>query len=184
MKKIGYILSLGTVLSCTACEEWLTIQPETTMAAELLFQTETGITQGLNGAYYKMLSSYRPTSNLGGSGFIEDLANTYYVDPLSGSDSYLYSIHSYNQSDSQKEVNKQTFMGLYEVIANLNSLLNEMVKNRESLNSETYKILCGNIEVNGYLYVVGDTHVCKRGDSHYCKNISNGIAIISFTKTV
>ncbi len=51
-------------------------------------------------------------------------------------------------------------------------------------NSETYKILCGNIEVNGYLYVVGDTHVCKRGDSHYCKNISNGIAIISFTKTV
>lgn len=143
MKKIGYILSLGTVLSCTACEEWLTIQPETTMAAELLFQTETGITQGLNGAYYKMLSSYRPTSNLGGSGFIEDLANTYYVDPLSGSDSYLYSIHSYDQSDSQKEVNKRTFMGLYEVIANLNSLLNEMVKNRESLNSETYKIVRG-----------------------------------------
>ena len=143
MKKKWYILGLGVAFSCASCDEWLTIQPETMMAAELLFQTEEGITQGLNGAYYKMLACYGPTRDLGGDGFLEYLANTYYVDPLSGSDAYLYSIHSYEQSESQKNVNEQTFMNLYNVVANLNSLLREMAKNVDNLIPDTYKIARG-----------------------------------------
>lgn len=52
MKKKIYILGLSVLLACSACEDWLTIQPETTVAAETLFKTDVGITQGLNGAYY------------------------------------------------------------------------------------------------------------------------------------
>lgn len=143
MKKKIHVLILLTTLFCAACDKWLTVQPETTMAAETLFQTETGITQGLNGVYYVIRGSYGPTSNLGGSGTLECLANTYYFDPLSASDGYFFSVHSYEQSDSQDEVLESIFTNLYNGIANLNSLLNEMVKNVADLDPETYKIVRG-----------------------------------------
>ena len=55
MKKKIYVLGLSVLLACSACEDWLTIQPETTLAAETLFKTDVGITQGLNVAYYKAM---------------------------------------------------------------------------------------------------------------------------------
>ena len=90
MKKKIYVLSLSVLLACSACEDWLTIQPETTVAAETLFKTDVGITQGLNGAYYTAMSIYAPSSYLGGSSFIEYMANTYYCDPGMKGDDYYF----------------------------------------------------------------------------------------------
>ena len=143
MKKKIYVLSLSVLLACSACEDWLTIQPETTVAAETLFKTDVGITQGLNGAYYTAMSIYAPSSYLGGSSFIEYMANTYYCDPGMKGDDYYFSIHTYEQSDSQNNVNEWCFTGLYKVIANLNSMLSEMAKNVEKLTPNIYKICRG-----------------------------------------
>ena len=143
MKKKIYVLGLSVLLACSACEDWLTIQPETTLAAETLFKTDVGITQGLNGAYYKAMSIYAPSSYLGGASFVEYMANTYYCDPLMKGDDYYFSIHTYEQSDSQNNVNEWCFTGLYNVIANLNSMLGEMAKNVEKLTPNTYKICRG-----------------------------------------
>ena len=95
MKKKIYVLGLSVLLACSACEDWLTIQPETTLAAETLFKTDVGITQGLNGAYYKAMSIYAPSSYLGGASFVEYMANTYYCDTLMKGDDYYFSIHTY-----------------------------------------------------------------------------------------
>ena len=143
MKKKIYVLSLSVLLACSACEDWLTIQPETTVAAETLFKTDVGITQGLNGAYYTAMSIYAPSNYLGGSSFIEYMANTYYCDPEMKGDDYYFSIHTYEQSDSQNNVNEWCFTGLYKVIANLNSMLSEMAKNVEKLTPNIYKICRG-----------------------------------------
>lgn len=143
MKKMILGLSVGATLICSSCEEWLTIQPETTIAAETLFSTDEGIIGGLNGAYYRAMSIYYPTGCWGGAGFLENMANTYYYDPLLGYDGYYFSIHVYDQSDTQENVNESCFMQTYNVIANLNSLLNEMVKNVDILTPETYKIVRG-----------------------------------------
>lgn len=126
MKKMILGLSVGATLICSSCEEWLTIQPETTIAAETLFSTDEGIIGGLNGAYYRAMSIYYPTGCWGGAGFLENMANTYYYDPLLGYDGYYFSIHVYDQSDTQENVNESCFMQTYNVIANLNSLLNEI----------------------------------------------------------
>ena len=143
MKKKIYILGLSVLLACSACEDWLTIQPETTVAAETLFKTDVGITQGLNGAYYTAMSIYAPISYFGGSSFVEYMANTYYCDPEMKGDDYYFSIHTYEQSDSQNNVNEWCFTGLYKVIANLNSMLSEMAKNVEKLTPNIYKICRG-----------------------------------------
>lgn len=143
MKKKLYVLSLGTVLLFGACDEWLTIQPETTMAAETLFATDEGITQGLNGAYYRMIGSYSPQSYLGGAGFVEDMANTFYWDPVTQSSSYYFSRLQFGQSDEQDYLLELCFTNLYNVIANVNSLLNNMVNNRDDMTPETYQIVRG-----------------------------------------
>lgn len=144
MKKIIYMLGLSILLTCGACNDWLTIQPETTVAAEALFKTDVGITQGLNGAYYEARGGlYSPSGYLGGAGFVEDMANTYYYDPLLLSDGWYFANHIYGQSDSQEYVNELCFMGLYNVVANLNSLLSEMAKNVSELTPDTYKIVRG-----------------------------------------
>ncbi len=51
------------------------------------------------------MSIYAPSSYLGGASFVEYMANTYYCDPLMKGDDYYFSIHTYEQSDSQDEVN-------------------------------------------------------------------------------
>ena len=137
------LLGLGVALLCGGCDEWLTIQPETSMAAETLFKSDAGITQGLNGAYYRAMSVYYPTSYWGGAGFVEIMANTYLFDPLTVSDGLYFSNHQYDMSDSQEQVNEYCFMMTYNVVANLNSLLSEMVKNVDGLTPETYKMVRG-----------------------------------------
>ena len=49
MKKMINVIGLGILLS--ACTDWLTVQPETSMTAETLFQTDNGVKYGLNGVY-------------------------------------------------------------------------------------------------------------------------------------
>lgn len=127
----------------SACDDWLTIQPETTMTAEMLFASDEGITQGLNGAYYKMMGSYSPASYLGGAGLVEDMGNTFYWDASGLSSSYYFSTLQFGLSDEQDYILELCFTNLYEVIANVNSLLNNMANNRDNLTPDTYKIVRG-----------------------------------------
>lgn len=140
-RKIMYILGVWGLLTCGACTDWLTIQPETSMTAETLFATDDGVQQGLNGAYYIAQYIYGPTSAMVGGGIVEMMANTYSF--ASGTDGYLWSNHTYGQTDSQENVNKSAFMQSYNLIANLNSLINEMVKNRDDITPEVYAIVRG-----------------------------------------
>ncbi|OKZ16438.1 MAG: hypothetical protein BHV81_13470 [Butyricimonas synergistica] len=147
MKKKYYTLGIGILLVCTACTDWLTVQPETSVTAEILFTTDDGVKQGLNGAYYLAEQGvYNPIGALGGGGynsFIEDMANTYDYSSAINSDSYFWSNHLYEQTTSQKTVNGNVFIKPYKIIANLNSLINEMIKNRDEITPEVYNIVRG-----------------------------------------
>lgn len=126
------------------CSDWLTIQPETSVTAKSLFKTDVGVKQGLNGVYFRATGGlYSPTGYLGGGGFVEQMANTFRYNPVEGGDGYYWSNHSYDNSDSQETVNGYCFVGLYNMIANLNSLLNEMAPNRENISQEVYAVVRG-----------------------------------------
>ena len=58
-------------------------------------------------------------------------------------DGYNWANHTYEQTDSQKNVNGYTFQYPYTVIANLNSLLKEMEPHRDKISSEVYHMVRG-----------------------------------------
>lgn len=140
-RKVLYVLGLSTMLACNACSDWLTIQPETSITAETLFKTDEGVIQGINGVYCVARDVYMPTVRLGGGSFVEYMANTYACEE--GTDHYLWANHIYGYTDSQEDRNSDLFMSVYNVIANLNPLINEMEKNRDQINPTVYNIVRG-----------------------------------------
>lgn len=145
MKRIIYTMGLSLIMALSACTDWLTVQPETSMTAETLFQTDNGVKYGLNGAY--MLASknvYSPSGYFvggGGFGIVENMANTYLY--VINTDGYNWANHIYEQTDSQKNVNEYTFLSPYTIIANLNSLLKEMELHRDKISPEVYHMVRG-----------------------------------------
>lgn len=142
MKKIIYATGLSLTMALSACTDWLTVQPETSMTAETLFQTDNGVKYGLNGAY--LLASqtvYGPSGYFGGLSAVENMANTYLY--AVNTDGYNWANHNYEQTDSQKNVNGYTFQYPYKIIANLNSLLKEMEPHRDKITPEVYHMVCG-----------------------------------------
>lgn len=144
MKKNIAILSLAVWVIGGACSDWLTIQPETTVSAETLFKTDVGVKQGLNGAYYKATSLYSPAGDFGGGGFMEDMANTYYYSNLLGGYGWYWANHVYDYNKTgQDYITGLTFMGMYNIIANLNSLLGNMEKEQGQISDDVYQIVRG-----------------------------------------
>ena len=45
IRKGIYILCTSLALGCCACNDWLTIVPETTLVADNLFETDNGVLQ-------------------------------------------------------------------------------------------------------------------------------------------
>lgn len=143
MKRKSYILVLIVTLICSACNDWLTVQPETTMDAPTLMETDNGVRQVLNGVYLRATGAlYSPSGDLGGGNWLEDMANTYAYNPVNGGFGYYWANHifDYNTED-QDGIIQTTFLGLYNMIANLNSLINEMNVNK--LTPEVYSIVRG-----------------------------------------
>ena len=71
IKKSIYILCTSLALGCSACDDWLTVVPETTLIADNLLETDEGILQVLDGAYVLAASNvYKPTGSLGGGGVL------------------------------------------------------------------------------------------------------------------
>lgn len=58
MRKKIYNLSIALLLGCSACNDWLTVQPATSILAEDLYTTNDGIKQALNGTYLNMREYY------------------------------------------------------------------------------------------------------------------------------
>ena len=69
MKKRKFYLLLYVVLTlvCSACEGWLTVEPETAITGEKLYTTNEGVKEGLNGLYLNMRGLYYPEGRLGGA---------------------------------------------------------------------------------------------------------------------
>ena len=139
MKKVIYTVGLSMMLS--ACTDWLTVQPEASMTTETLFQTDNGVKYGLNGAYMLAQYVYGPSGSLGGTSIVENMANTYLY--TINSDGEKWANHIYEDTDSQKNVNASTFLQSYNIIAILNSLLNEMVAHQGKITPECYAIVRG-----------------------------------------
>ena len=57
-KRLYFIWTVALVLVLSACDDWLTVEPETAITGEKLFTTNEGVNQSLNGLYLNMRGLY------------------------------------------------------------------------------------------------------------------------------
>ena len=150
MKKIYFVPVFVTLLACMACEDWLTVEPETSITGEKLFSTDEGVLQGLNGLYLNMRGLYYPEGYFGGANVVEYMGGTYNF--YEGTPGYYWS-ELYNTSDLTNDDNWMIFQGLYNVIANANSLIEGTAEHREGLDEDVYNIGRGEaLAIRAYMH--------------------------------
>lgn len=140
MKKSIYTLGIALTLGCSACNDWLTVQPETVIVTENLITTDDGIKQILNGMFLTMRGTlYLPEGVMGGSGLSESLACTWYQ---SGNREIDLGKHFYASDEVQSALNS-AFCTFYDVIAMSNDLINGAEENKDKLSKEVYNMGIG-----------------------------------------
>ena len=139
IRKGIYILCTSLALGCCACNDWLTIVPETTLVADNLFETDNGVLQALDGAYVLAAESiYKPNGYMGGGGFAEYLACTWTNTNVD------LAAHVYNLDNASFATGLDAvFMAFYKIINSLNPMIEGCDKNREKLSDEYYNIVKG-----------------------------------------
>ena len=139
MKKSIYILCVALGVVASACTDWLTVQPKTTIVAENLYTTNDGVEQALNGMYILMRTSiYQPDGIMGGSGFSEALAATW------TNTANELGKHIYNLNNRQTEnLFNYAFMNMYSVVANATPLIDGVEENKGVLDEDVYNIVKG-----------------------------------------
>lgn len=139
IKKGIYILSTALVLGCGACDDWLTVVPETALVADNLFETDGGCLKVLDGAYVLAATNiYAPEGYVGGGGFSEFLACTW------TSTNQDLANHVYNlDNESFSSSFDMVFQAFYRIINSLNPMIDGMEENRDKLSEEYYNIIKG-----------------------------------------
>ncbi|HJF71991.1 MAG TPA: RagB/SusD family nutrient uptake outer membrane protein [Butyricimonas virosa] len=141
MKIRNIILGIALTLECGACNDWLTVQPETVIVEEDMCTTDEGVKQLLSGMYYTMRTLYSPAYPLGGGdGLAEGLACTW--NP-SGERLIALANRDYTTTNSVRYLLNNTFRDLYNVIAMANDFVKAAEQNKGKLTESVYNIGMG-----------------------------------------
>lgn len=132
MKKTIYILI--SLLSLSACSDWLDVAPNTDVPAKELYTTENGFMSSLAGLYIVMTEENTYGKNLS-FGLVEQLAQMY--DKLPDGTSDRRSVYIYDRETSgaynTKSVLANVWQAQYHTIANANNLLKWWELNAETV---------------------------------------------------
>lgn len=124
MKRIGYIfLMVLGVAGFSSCQDWLDVDPKSEIKSDLMFESESGFRDALNGVYILM----RGTDLYGQEatwGFVDAIGQQY--DVYSQSARYYQATrYNYNQTSS---VSDALWAKSYKTIANINNILENIDK--------------------------------------------------------
>lgn len=128
------------ICGLTSCEKWLEISPKSEIASNQLFQSEQGFKDALIGSYLLMSSrnSYGFESTIG---FVDFLGQQYFV-PGSTHPYYFASLYQYDHT-SVIPRKDNIWANEYNVIANLNNLLENIDLKKEVLHPAHYAYIKG-----------------------------------------
>lgn len=139
MKRILLILSAFITLNASvSCSDWLTVEPKSEIELGLMHETEQGIKDALIGCYILMSSE----SLYGGemtNTFMEVLGQQFELLGLTASPYYDASQYVYTDEGTESIIDG-IWAGLYNVIANVNALIEGLEKNREALQPTVYAL--------------------------------------------
>ena len=121
MKNMKNLLLMSCLIFClSGCQDWLTIQPETQVTKEDMFKTQGGFYDALIGCYTLMRDNYSPDASMVVGG-VEYMANLW-ITATDGGTAYDFASHDY-RADLVEMNLSQLFLKQYEIIANVNTLL-------------------------------------------------------------
>lgn len=145
---IKTIIIVSTLL-LMSCENWLDVEPKTTIKGSSFLKTEQGFKDALMGCYIKLTNGEVYGQNLS-FGAIDAMAQQY---ELSTSSS-LYRYANFEEKDSQVEtMSNAIWKTHYNVIANLNNLIDKIDVNKNALHPTSYNIIKGEaIGLRAFLY--------------------------------
>lgn len=136
MKKLIYIAACCTLL-LSSCSDWLDVKPKTNVEEKDLFKNEQGFKEALTGIYIAMSN----TSLYGREmtyGFLDQLAQRYYNDENSDADYDKETWYTYPSVRTQNYY--ETFWtGDYNLIANINNLLDNIDKRGDVIVTDGYR---------------------------------------------
>jgi starch-binding outer membrane protein, SusD/RagB family len=138
MKKLIFIAVI--FFSLSSCKKWLDIAPKSEIASTKLFESEQGFKDALMGSYLLMTSrnTYGFESTIG---FVDFLAQQYFI-PGTTQPYYYASLYQYDHiSVIPKKDN--IWFGNYNVISNLNNIIENIDVNKSTLNPANYALIKG-----------------------------------------
>lgn len=142
-KSFKYItIALLIAVSAGSCKKWLDVTPGNQVRAEDQFASEAGFRDALMGVYIAMTlpGSYGQMYNWGAADY---LAQPYTV--LANTD-FLQDIQRYRYTTPKGMVIVEAmWSGHYNVIANVNSALTNLEKNKETINHISFSIIKGEL---------------------------------------
>lgn len=148
MNKIKYLLLALAVFALSACSNWLSVEPETSVDEEKLFSTEQGFKDAMAGVYADMASSSLYGQNLS-FGFLDVLAQQYDYNTLNSTYNSFYRVKDYEYTYSTVKSQIATiWLKMYNTIAEVNNIFRWIDKNGSVLSE-------GNLHrIKGQCYIV------------------------------
>lgn len=135
MKKSKYIIVALIAICMTSCSDWLDVQPSDQVSEETAFGTVAGFKQTLNGVYVELNADKVYGRNLS-CGMIEILAQRYLVSEEATS-YFPLAEYDYTGANVQGQISN-VWATAYNLIANVNKILENCEKRRGSVLSEEY----------------------------------------------
>ena len=141
MKKIFIICVSALAITLTSCEDWFDISAKSELKADDLLNNEQGYRDALIGCYASMKSK-----NLYGAQLTMtylDCLSQYYSTANNAQNSFYYAA-KYDYANTKEEKRKdEIWKDQYNVIANVNSLVNRIDKSKDVFSTGVYALLKG-----------------------------------------
>lgn len=143
MKKIYSIIFLGLLL--VSCNDYLDVKPSSEVDREDLLKSEEGYADALSGVYGDMTSTSLYGRNLTWN-CMDALAGYYkspYVSEMKYFTQYSYKRSNQYRNESAVSIVNTFWSKMYTEIANLNSILETIDKNKTSFTDDNYNVIKG-----------------------------------------
>lgn len=139
-KNIIKTIAITSLLVISAsCSDWLNVDMEDGIMENKLFETNEGFQASLNGIYTKMNEVYGSTLSMG---VIDVMAQYYDVAQNNNHSLYAYAQYSFNQSNFEG-TSGELWTNLYNLIANINTLLEHCDADDSNLKKHYYPYIKG-----------------------------------------
>ena len=133
MKKL-YLYIMAGMLSLTSCNDWLDVEPKTSIPADKQFESEYGFKDAMTGVYLKLTTTQLYARNLT-YGYLDELAGVYEDHSVSNESERENIYHYTNEAQSRID---GIYLAMYNVLANINNLLANLETNRDVLTTPRY----------------------------------------------